>query len=83
MTALHAGDQLDHYKIESLVARSGMASIFKATDVRTGRQVAVKVPHPEMESDLTPVTLLECEDAQLLKAIAVLQAQIEKQPHAT
>src|SRR5215472_14128756 len=51
MTALHAGDQLDHYKIESLVARSGMASIFKATDVRTGRQVAVKVPHPEMESD--------------------------------
>src|SRR5215467_5150209 len=51
MNALHAGDQLDHYKIESLVARSGMASIFKATDVRTGRQVAVKVPHPEMESD--------------------------------
>ncbi|HKV03733.1 MAG TPA: serine/threonine-protein kinase [Candidatus Acidoferrales bacterium] len=28
-----------------------MASIFRATDVRTGRQVAIKVPHPEMESD--------------------------------
>lgn len=28
-----------------------MASIFKATDLRTGRQVAIKVPHPEMESD--------------------------------
>src|SRR6266576_2868787 len=51
MTPIRPGDQLDHYKIESLVARSGMASIYKATDLRTGRTVAVKVPHPEMESD--------------------------------
>jgi serine/threonine protein kinase len=28
-----------------------MASIFRGTDLRTGRQVAIKVPHPEMESD--------------------------------
>ncbi len=28
-----------------------MASIFKGTDLRTGRLVAIKVPHPEMESD--------------------------------
>jgi len=28
-----------------------MASIFKAIDTRTGKQVAIKVPHPEMESD--------------------------------
>jgi serine/threonine protein kinase len=34
-----------------VVARSGMASIFRATDLRNGRQVAIKVPHPEMESD--------------------------------
>jgi len=33
------------------VARSGMASIFRATDLRSGRQVAIKVPHPEMEAD--------------------------------
>ena len=51
MTSLHPGDQLDHYQIESLVARSGMASIFKAKDLWTGRTVAVKVPHPEMEAD--------------------------------
>ena len=51
MTALHPGDLLDHYKIDSLVARSGMASIYKATDVRDHRTVAIKVPHPEMESD--------------------------------
>lgn len=51
MTSIHAGEQLDHYRIEELVARSGMASIFKATDMRTGRQVAIKIPHPEMEAD--------------------------------
>ena len=51
MTGLHPGDQLDHYRIESLLARSGMASIFRATDLDTGRPVAIKVPHPEMEAD--------------------------------
>ena len=48
---LHPGEQLDHYRIEGLVARSGMASIFRATDMRNGRQVAIKIPHPEMEAD--------------------------------
>ena len=48
---LHPGEQLDHYRIEGLVARSGMASIFRATDMNTGREVAIKIPHPEMEAD--------------------------------
>jgi serine/threonine protein kinase len=51
MTTTHAGEKLDHYQIESAVARSGMASIFRATDERTGRTVAIKIPHPEMEAD--------------------------------
>jgi serine/threonine-protein kinase len=51
MAPVHTGDQLDHYNIENLVARSGMASIFRGTDLRTGRPVAIKIPHPEMESD--------------------------------
>ena len=51
MTALHPGDLLDHYRIESMVARSGMATIFRATDVDSGRTVAIKIPHPEMEAD--------------------------------
>jgi serine/threonine protein kinase len=51
MTALTPGDLLDHYRIESLVARNGMASIFRATDLDNGRTVAIKVPHPEMEAD--------------------------------
>lgn len=51
VTALNVGDQLDDYRIESLVARGGMASTFRAIDLRTGEQVAIKVPHPEMECD--------------------------------
>jgi serine/threonine protein kinase len=51
MTPVHAGEILDHYRIENVVARSGMASIFRATDLDDGKQVAIKVPHPEMESD--------------------------------
>jgi eukaryotic-like serine/threonine-protein kinase len=52
MAALHTGDTLDYYRIENLVARSGMASIFRATDLRTGQPVALKIPHPEMEADV-------------------------------
>ena len=51
MISVHPGEQLDHYRIEGLVARSGMASIYRGTDLRTGRSVAIKIPHPEMESD--------------------------------
>jgi len=51
MTPVHPGEQLDHYRIDTLVARSGMASIFRGVDVRNGREVAIKVPHPEMEAD--------------------------------
>jgi serine/threonine-protein kinase len=51
MTTLHAGEELDHYRIDGVAARSGMASIFRATDLRTGLPVAIKVPHPEMEGD--------------------------------
>src|SRR5712691_4475051 len=51
MTSLHTGDKLDHYIIENAVARSGMASIFRAIDERTVHVVSSKVPHPEMEAD--------------------------------
>jgi eukaryotic-like serine/threonine-protein kinase len=49
--ALHPGSQLDHYRMETLVARSGMASIYRATDLRNERPVAIKIPHPEVEAD--------------------------------
>ena len=51
MQAIHSGDQIGPYRVEELVARSGMASIYRATDMRVGRAVAIKIPHPEMEAD--------------------------------
>jgi serine/threonine-protein kinase len=51
MNAIHTDELLDHYRIDKLIARSGMASIYRATDTRNDRAVAIKVPHPEMESD--------------------------------
>jgi len=51
MTILEPGATLDHYRLDATVARSGMATLFRATDLNDGKQVAIKVPHPEMEAD--------------------------------
>lgn len=46
-----AGQQLDGYTLDRVVARSGMATLFEAHDVATRTRVAIKVPHPEAEAD--------------------------------
>src|SRR5665213_3072395 len=51
LDTLEAGAQLDSYRIEAPVARSGMASIYRAVDTRDNRVVALKIPHPDMEAD--------------------------------
>ena len=51
MTTYEAGDTLDHYRIDAVIAHSNMSVLYKATDLKTGRQVAIKVPHAEMEQD--------------------------------
>ena len=48
---LETGTKIDSYRIDAPVARSGMASIFRATDLRNNRVVALKIPHPDMEAD--------------------------------
>jgi eukaryotic-like serine/threonine-protein kinase len=52
INSLNPGDSLDHFHLENLIAQSGMASIFRATDLRTGNSVAIKVPHPHIECDV-------------------------------
>jgi len=51
MTPLYPGDLLDDYQLESLVASSGMASVFRATALSDGSVAAIKVPHPHAECD--------------------------------
>src|SRR5689334_16393867 len=52
MREVAVGDRLDQYEILEPIARSGMASIFKARDSASGEIVAVKVPHIQFESDV-------------------------------
>jgi eukaryotic-like serine/threonine-protein kinase len=48
---IQPGDSLDQYGIDGVVATSGMATVFRAHNLENGEQVAIKVPHPEIESD--------------------------------
>jgi eukaryotic-like serine/threonine-protein kinase len=48
---LEAGEKIDSYRVDAQVARSGMATIYRATDLRNNQVVALKIPHPDMESD--------------------------------
>ena len=52
MGSVQPGEQLDHYSIQSEVARSGMATLYRGTDLRSGQPVAIKVPHLEAECDV-------------------------------
>ena len=52
MRDLEVGDTLDGYRIDALLARGGMGTIFRAVDRETGRAVALKVPHLQYECDV-------------------------------
>jgi eukaryotic-like serine/threonine-protein kinase len=53
MREVNVGDKLDQYELTELIARSGMASIFKARDqADNGAVVAIKVPYMQFESDV-------------------------------
>lgn len=42
----------DRFEIGEVISRSGMASIFKAKDLKSGEAVAVKIPHMQFEADV-------------------------------
>lgn len=52
MREVSVGENLDQYKLTEVIARSGMASIFKAIDQVDGSIVAIKVPYMQFESDV-------------------------------
>ncbi len=52
MREVNVGDKLDQYELTELIARSGMASIFKAVDQLDGQTVAIKIPYAQFESDV-------------------------------
>jgi eukaryotic-like serine/threonine-protein kinase len=52
MREINVGEKLDQYELTELIARSGMASIFKAIDSVSGETVAIKIPYMQFESDV-------------------------------
>jgi len=52
MREVIVGERLDQYQLTDVLARSGMASIFKAVDSADGATVVLKIPHPQFESDV-------------------------------
>jgi serine/threonine protein kinase len=49
--ALEAGDQLDSYRIDEVLSQTRTSSVFRATNLKDGQTVALKVPDTEMETD--------------------------------
>src|SRR5881628_414116 len=52
MGDLAPGETVDQYQLLDVIARSGMATIFRARDLDNGHPVALKVPHLQYASDL-------------------------------
>jgi len=50
-THVNPGELLDHYQIGEVLTHTPVASIFRATDVRTQQPVLIKIPQPDMETD--------------------------------
>jgi eukaryotic-like serine/threonine-protein kinase len=63
MAELAPGETLDQYELEDVIARGGMATIFRARDRENGHRVALKVPHLEYASDLVFHRRFEREEA--------------------
>jgi len=51
MTPYDPGDIIDHYRIEAAVAQTGMSALYRAIDLNSNRQVAIKIPLEQMEAD--------------------------------
>jgi len=50
-SAIKPGDQIGHYRILAPVAHSKTALVYHAADLRGGGDVAIKIPHPDVEKD--------------------------------
>ena len=62
------GSSLSHYRITSRLGAGGMGEVYRATDTKLGRDVAIKVLPDELAQDPERLARFERE-AQLLAAL--------------
>src|SRR5512143_2280491 len=58
---LSSGDQLGHYKIQSMIGKGGMGEVYRALDTRLERDVAIKVLPASVAGDPERLTRFERE----------------------
>ena len=74
---LQPGQQIENYRIDSILGEGGMGTIYRATDVNLMRPVAVKVMHGNIAADPTF-------QARFLQAVSYTHLDVYKrqmQPH--
>ena len=50
-TALPGGTEVDGYRVDAVVGKGGSGAVYRATEVATGRTVAIKLLSPELGED--------------------------------
>jgi serine/threonine protein kinase len=55
------GQKLSHYRIEEELGKGGMGIVYRATDSKLGREVAIKVLPPAVVNDAERLTRFEHE----------------------
>ena len=65
---LSTGTKLSHYEITSQIGKGGMGEVYKATDTKLGREVAIKVLPEEFAKDADRITRFQRE-AKLLASL--------------
>ncbi len=65
----------ERFEITDIISRSGMSSVYKATDLKSAKTVALKVPHLKLESDPAFYSRFEREEeiGRLLDHPAILK----------
>jgi len=64
-----AGRTLTHYRISAVIGAGGMGEVYRATDTKLARDVALKILPPEMASDPDRLARFERE-TRLLASLA-------------